>query len=120
VGFRFNKEYLPCFRSPQPVPDRSSRWPKIGKGYLGKFYIQKVEEGLITVLGIPIIFKGRKPCNGIAIRNLELGPDEGGKQIRLVVDQLLDLLLASLYRRDLGDTWHGLLPNNLFLWRFRI
>jgi len=45
----------------------------MGKGYLGKFNIQKVKEGLILILCIPILCNGGTPCNGISIRKIESG-----------------------------------------------
>jgi len=121
MRFGFNQAYLPCFRSPQPIPDRSSRRPEIGKGYFGKLYIQKVEEGLpavllaglILILCIPISCNRGKPCNGISIWKIESSSDEGVKQIWLFVDQVLNPLLASLYPRTLLNARHGSLPNNI-------
>jgi len=71
--------------------------------------------GLITVLCILILCKGGKPCYGIGIWKIELGPDVGVEQIRLFVNELLDPFLASLYLRALWNARHVSLPNNLHM-----
>jgi len=45
----------------------------MGKGYLGKFNIQKVKEGLILILCIFIFCNGGEPCNGIGMWKIESG-----------------------------------------------
>jgi len=56
--------------------------------------------------------QGGKPCNDIGICKIELGPDERIQKIRLFIDELLDPLLASLYRSALLYAGHGSLANN--------
>jgi len=82
--------------------------------------IAKVEEGLITVFCILILYKWGTPWDGISIWKIKFGSDERIKNIWLFVDQLLDPLLTSLYPRALRNTWHGLFPYHSHEGKFTI
>jgi len=64
------------------------------KGITWECNTKKIEEGLITVICISILFNGGEPCNFISICKIEFGSDERSRKIRLFVDELLNPLYS--------------------------